>query len=72
MINLIKESGLDQDQKVNNEWRAKVKGVVDGKLLKKAMAFGNSVCDDVKERGLECLNEESPLDEFALLQGAKE
>lgn len=71
MIQAIRESGLDENQRVKNDWRAKVKDLVDAKLLKKAMAFGNDLCEEVKERGLECLDNESPLDEVNLLKGAE-
>ena len=70
MIELIKEN-VDEKQQVKNEWRAKVKGLVDGKLMKKAMAFGNDLCQEVTERGVSCLNNENPLDEVKLLRGAE-
>ena len=70
MIDLIKEN-VDEKQQVKNDWRAKVKGLVDGKLMKKAMAFGNDLCLEVAERGIDCLGNENPLDEVKLLKGAE-
>lgn len=56
---------------MKNDWRGKVKGLVEPKMIKKAMAFGNDLCQEVAERGLECLDNENPLDEVKLLRGAE-
>jgi len=48
-------------------WRENVKSTVDGKLLKKAMAFGQSICDEIKGRGAEVLEHETSFEEKELL-----
>jgi hypothetical protein len=64
---IIRECGIDSDNKVMGNWRENVKSTVDGKLLKKAMAFGQSICDEIKGRGAEVLEHETSFEEKELL-----
>lgn len=53
-------------------WRENVKSTVDGKLLKKAMAFGQSICDEIKGRGAEVLEHETSFEEKELLMSIQD
>lgn len=48
-------------------WRESVKKICDPQMIKKAMAFGQLVCDEIKERGQEILEKENDLDEKQLI-----
>jgi len=45
-MDLIRDAGIENNR-VPASWKANVKGKINPALTKKAMAFGQSVCDDI-------------------------
>lgn len=67
ILNLLRETGKDEKGQIQATWKAKVKELVGAANLKKAMAFGQQLCDEVKENGLTALDQDSTFSEKELL-----